>query len=365
MKEWLLSSFNCLGDVSSTSKATEDDIESTKRRSIKTNNPLPLDPRNLRQNDVICSRPAPKHSRNVPKHAHTIRTNMDSQTSDPSSQNDQSVQNGIDIKEAMSILSSRANDGGDVELRDEHQRDVPAKVVQERKDMGQTIDLDASGIQWTKMGQGQQGQGQGQCPCPPPAEDAVSAAAEADPDAQEKRKALEEQGKKNEAELRAKLDDMSVSELLKAAMSAQSERTLTYKTYDGGLDTVLSTGNITAYPGVVAAATASFAVLSDTINAIRKSLLEQHNRKDLDKLLGDLQRHEKEKLSTTAAWHLERIREKNEAAIVNGASASADTRVHNMLQEGVTTLRSKIEELVEAINETLEELRYAALEEEE
>ena len=291
---------------------------------------------------------------------------MDSQTIDLSSQEDQNgqiAQNGIDIKEAMSILSSRANDCGDVELRDEHQRDVPAKVVQERKDMGQTIDLDASDLQWTKMGQGQQGQGQ--CPCPPPAEDAVSAAAEADPDAQEKRKALEEQRKKNEAELRAKLDNMSVSELLKAAMSAQSERTLTYKTYDGGLDTVLSTGNITAYPGVVAAATASFAVLSDTINAIRKSLLEKHHRKDLDRLLGDLQRHEKEKLSTTAAWHLERIREKNEAAIVNGASTSADTRVHNMLQEGVTTLRSKIEELVEAINETLEELRYAALEEEE
>lgn len=291
---------------------------------------------------------------------------MDSQTTDPSSsqesQNGQSGQNGINIREAVSILSSRANDGGDVELRDEHQRDVPAKVVQERKDMGQTIDLDASDLQWTKMGQ--QGQ-QGQCPCPPPAEDAIGAAAEADPDAQEKRKALEEQRKKNEAELRAKLDDMTVSELLKAAMSAQSERTLAYKTYDGGLDTVLSTGNITAYPGVVAAATASFAVLSGTINAIRKSLLEKHHRKDLDKLLGDLQRHEKEKLSTTAAWHLERIREKNEAAIVNGTSASADTRVHNMLQEGVTTLRSKIEELVEAINETLEELRFAALEEEE
>ena len=292
---------------------------------------------------------------------------MDSQTNEPSSQEDQNAQtaqNGINIKEAMSILSSRANDGGDVELRDEHQREVPVKVVQERKDMGQTIDLDASDLQWTKMGQEGQ-QGQGQCPCPPPTEDAISAAAEADPDAQEKRKALEEQRKKNEAELRAKLDNMSVSQLLKAAMSAQSERTLTYKTYDGGLDTVLSTGNITAYPGVVAAATASFAVLSDTINAIRKTLLEKHNRKDLDRLLGDLQRHEKEKLSTTAAWHLERIREKNEAALVNGASASADTRVHNMLQEGVSTLRSKIEELVEAINETLEELRYAALEEEE
>lgn len=292
---------------------------------------------------------------------------MGSQKTEPTSQEDQNAQtaqNGINIKEAMSILSSRANDGGDVELRDEHQRDVPAKVVQERKDMGQTIDLDASDLQWTKMGQGGQ-QGQDQCPCPPPTEDAISAAAEADPDAQEKRRALEEQRKKNEADLRAKLDGMSVSQLLKAAMSAQSERTLTYKTYDGGLDTVLSTGNITAYPGVVAAATASFAVLSDTINAIRKTLLEKHNRKDLDRLLGDLQRHEKEKLSTTAAWHLERIREKNEAAIVNGASASADTRVHNMLQEGVSTLRSKIEELVEAINETLEELRYAALEEEE
>jgi len=251
-----------------------------------------------------------------------------------------------------------------VELRDEHQRDVPARVAQERKEMGQTIDLESSDLQWTNMGQAQ-------CPCPPPAEDAVSAAAEADPDAQQKRRALEERRKKNEAERRAKLDTMSVSELLRAALSAQSERTLTYKTYDGGLDTVLSTGNITAYPGVVAAATASFAVLSDTINAIRATLAEKHCRKDLDKLLGDLQRHEKEKLSTTAALHLERIREKNEAAIVgaavasSGASASADTRVQNMLQEGVTTLRSKVGELVEAINETLEEIRYAALEEEE
>ena len=303
----------------------------------------------------------------------TVTTKMDSQSSpaapsvSPVPAHAQSQgegkggQNGIDIKEAMSILSSRANDGGDVELRDEHQRGVPAKVAQERKEMGQTIDLDASNLQWTEMGQARQ-----QCPCPPPpAEDAASAAAAADPDAQQKRRALEEQRKKNEAERRSELDRMSVSELLRAATSAQSERTLAYKTYDGGLDTVLSTGNVTAYPGVVAAATASFAVLSDTINAIRTTLVEKHGRKDLDKILGDLQRHEKEKLSTTAALHLERIREKNEAAIVGAASASADTRVRNMLQEGVTTLRSKVEELVEAINETLEEIRYAILEEEE
>jgi len=268
----------------------------------------------------------------------------------------------------MSILSSRANDGGDVELRDEHQRDVPARVAQERRGMGQAIDLDASDLQWTRMGQGGGQQGPN-CPCPPPtaAEDAAFAAAAADPDAQEERRALEEQRKKKKAEIRARLDGLSVPELLKAAMSAQSERTLGYKTYDQGLETVLSTGNITAYPGVVAAATASFAVLSDTINAIRTTLAEKHSRQDLDKLLGDLQRHEKEKLSTTAAWHLERIREKNEAAIVNdnGASVSADTRVHSMLQEGVVTLRSKIDELVEAINETLEEIRYATLEEEE
>ena len=265
----------------------------------------------------------------------------------------------------MSILSSRANDGGDVELSDEHQRGLPAKVAQERKEMGQTIDLDASDLQWAQMGQAQQQRQQ--CPCPPPPaeEDAASASAAADPDAQQKRRALEQQRKKNEAERRSELDRMSVSELLRAATSAQSERTLAHKTYDGGLDTVLSTGNITAYPGVVAAATASFAVLSDTINAIRTTLVEKHGLKDLDKLLGDLQRHEKEKLSTTAALHLERIREKNEAAIAGAASASADTRVHNMLQEGVTTLRSKVEELVEAINETLEEIRYAILEEEE
>ena len=225
---------------------------------------------------------------------------------------------GIDIRSAMSILSSRAEDGGDKELRAEHLKDVPAKIVQERKAMGQSIDLESS-LQWTKMGStggGGGGSGGAICPCPPPEQDVVTAAAEADPEAQEQRRALEEQRKQNEAELRAKLDNMSVSELLRAVLSAQGERTVTYRTYDEGLDIVLSTGNITAYPGVVAAATASFSVLSDTINAIRTTLVEKHGRKDVGELIGDLQRSEKEKLSTTAALHLERIREKNEEAVV-------------------------------------------------
>mmetsp|Transcript_11742 Transcript_11742/g.25444 ORF Transcript_11742/g.25444 Transcript_11742/m.25444 type:complete len:296 (+) Transcript_11742:44-931(+) len=274
---------------------------------------------------------------------------------------------GIDIRSAMSILSSRAEDGGDKELRAEHQQDVPAKIVQERRAMGQSIDLESS-LQWTKMGPTGGGSGSGgvTCPCPPPEQDVITAAAEADPEAQEQRRALEEQGKQNEAELRAKLDNMSVSELLRAVLSAQGERTVTYKTYDGGLDTVLSTGNITAYPGVVAAATASFSVLSDTINAIRTTLVEKHGRKDVGKLIADLQRSEKEKLSTTAALHLERIREKNEEAVVMGSddTGAADSRVHNMLREGVATLRAKVQELVETINETLEDIRYAAVEEE-
>ena len=39
-------------------------------------------------------------------------------------------------------------DGGDRELRDEHRKAVPAKIIQERRAMGQSVDLEGS-ILWT------------------------------------------------------------------------------------------------------------------------------------------------------------------------------------------------------------------------
>jgi hypothetical protein len=115
---------------------------------------------------------------------------------------------------------------------------------------------------------------------------------------------------------------------------------------------------MTNYPYVCAAATSSFSVCSDTINIIQTVLADstQHNRQDLKQLIGTLQTHEKEKLSLTAALHLDRIR--------LSQHGGGDERILALLQEAVASLRAKIEACVEQINDALEEIRYAMVEEE-
>jgi hypothetical protein len=121
---------------------------------------------------------------------------------------------------------------------------------------------------------------------------------------------------------------------------------------------------MTSYPDTCAKATASFSVLSETIKRIQSILTENKKRDELAKLLKDLQAHEKEKLHLTAACHLERIRECNH----NGASsedAAADPQIGRLLKEGVQSLQQKIGACIEDVNEALEEVRCAMLEEDE
>lgn len=123
-----------------------------------------------------------------------------------------------------------------------------------------------------------------------------------------------------------------------------------------GLDTVLQTGNMTEYPNICARATASFSVLSDTINSIASILSENRKRPDLAKLLTQLQKDEREKLNLTAALHLERIRERN-------AQVQGDERTAQLLHDGVASLTNKLANCIDAINETLEEIRYTLADE--
>jgi hypothetical protein len=131
------------------------------------------------------------------------------------------------------------------------------------------------------------------------------------------------------------------------------------------MNQVLESGNMTAYMTSCAHATAAFSVLSETIIAIRKTLVETHKRRDLETLLTNLQKHEKEKLNLTAALHLERIREQNENINIGIVEGGADKRISNLLSQGVKSLREKVASCVEEINESLEEIRYALLEEED
>lgn len=122
---------------------------------------------------------------------------------------------------------------------------------------------------------------------------------------------------------------------------------------------ILATSNLTNYPAICAKATASFSILSESVKAIQDVLLqEKHgNRKDLVTIVSALQTQEREKLNVTAALHLEKIREQNEVS-------RGDERASDLLKEGVVTLSKRVTACVMAINELLEEIRYAMAEEE-
>jgi hypothetical protein len=121
--------------------------------------------------------------------------------------------------------------------------------------------------------------------------------------------------------------------------------------------TVLQTGNVTSYPDTCSKATASFSVLSETIKTIQE-ILQSRKRTDLSKLIQQLQSYEKEKLQLTAAHHLERIRQQNQQQL-----EGEDARIEKLLKDGVTSLQQNIATCIENINEVLDELRCALLEE--
>jgi type II secretory pathway predicted ATPase ExeA len=106
---------------------------------------------------------------------------------------------------------------------------------------------------------------------------------------------------------------------------------------------------------VCAEVTASFSVVSETIIAVGKFLKEKHGRNDLSAVVARLQAGEKEKLSLTAALHLEKIRAQAQACIDKETLAS-DTRISSLLSQGISSLQQKIHATIEGINETLEEL---------
>lgn len=128
-----------------------------------------------------------------------------------------------------------------------------------------------------------------------------------------------------------------------------------------GISTILVSGNITNYPTLCAKVTASFSVLSDTINAV-KSTLEEHPKKrtDITSVITQLQKSEGEKLNLTAALHLEKLRLRNsqlELGEGSEAFSSSDERTIKLLKDGIQSLERKISTAVEKINEDLEELR--------
>lgn len=202
--------------------------------------------------------------------------------------------------------------------------------------------------------------------------------------------------------IRVQLQHMTFVELIQAVLQAQQDRVLTYKVFDSGLEKCLQVlssssdigigGGMALYPSTCAKATASFSVLSDTMNAIRDVLvvLPIHKNaftthattraktiKKVCRTIDSLQAQEKMKLNLTAALHLERLRA--ECSVLNDHCHSPaaqqqpllaqpppqEDQTAQLLQNGVRLLKKRVNQCEEQINGLLEELRYVSMEEQE
>ena len=156
--------------------------------------------------------------------------------------------------------------------------------------------------------------------------------------------------------------------------------------HDRGLEHVLDTGNTEYYPLVCADVTATFTVLSATINAIRSDLGHRmaESAKAIVGLINRLQRAEQTKLQLTAALHLERIRSQAQKQPTSNGCTNSDEideidneielqptdpslneqheRIASLLEDSIHTLQKKIALTIEEINDVLEELRYTTVE---
>ena len=269
-------------------------------------------------------------------------------------------QSGIDIRQALDILSSRPSN--DHTFRDG--KPPPHQL----KSMGQTIDLFATSSP-----------NQADFPHSPSEPTSQTRTTGSTDSTSGKRDAtsLEKRQK-----IRNSLKDHPFIGLLKMVLTAQEDRVRTYRLYDEALGKVLVSNRLTDYPPACVAATAAFSVLSDTVSAIREELSDRASKRN-DPLVAastsssvincirDLQESEREKLQLTAAYHLERIRANNlkglDSSNVHGHNADedeidVDVRELSMLKKGIAELRSRIETSRSNINSIIEDLRCALVE---
>jgi hypothetical protein len=138
------------------------------------------------------------------------------------------------------------------------------------------------------------------------------------------------------------------------------------------------------YPLVCADVTATFTVLSSTVNAIRSDLglRTLQSTHQIVELINRLQRAEQTKLQLTAALHLEKMRsqaqQQRSPSVSNGRMNNVEVdqpidssihsvneqqdRIASLLEDSIHTLQRKIALTIEEINEILEELRYTSVE---
>lgn len=240
--------------------------------------------------------------------------------------------------------------------------DLPYKKQQPQQNLGQVIDVGSALEDQDSL-------------------DERNVYVETDPVALQKKReqqATQEQARQRRDQLLTTIQSMPINEIISTIFQTQEERVRTYRFYDDGLEYVLKTGSIEKYPFLCADVTATFTVLSSTINAIRTNLNERNNTsmeqstKEVVVLINRLQLAEQTKLQLTAAIHLEQIRYKGvqlelqQLDHVNDDNIEEttiplqqqNTAVLSLLEDSMKTLRRKIASSMEEVNDVLEELRY-------
>jgi len=268
---------------------------------------------------------------------------------------------GIDVRDALTILSSRIphvhDDCGDKYTQEMEGSCCRGGADNEMKNMGQTIDLFAPSEPSVDLSQSSS----------PVDTNAITHA--------------------REKKLRESLVKLQIIDLLKIVLKCQEDRVKTYGSYDKALEIVLLSKQLTDYPPACLSATAAFFVLSDTIMAVRDEITtrienknivdsfplskdnnEQQFESSILQLIFDLQEREREKLQLTAAFHLEQIRANNVKQQQqhdddgNGNRGEGYQRELALLNKGLDDLRSRIETCKTNINDILEDLRCCLIE---
>ncbi len=263
----------------------------------------------------------------------------------PSGLPQEDSRSGIDVKQALDILSSR--------IPNDYTQKPPPSAC---KEMGQIIDMFAPSSDSPRP------------PSKPTTRDKMTNSTSS-----AKSVSPEEQRRK----IRDTLKGLPFVALLKTVLTAQEDRVRTYRLYDDALGKVLVTNRLTDYPPACVAATAAFAVLSNTVAAVRDELSGRaESRKDLStatsvsssviKSIGDLQELERQKLQLTAAYHLEQIRANNlkqsNSGNVEEEDIDVDTSELSLLNNGIANFRSQIETCRSEINFIIDDLRCALVE---
>jgi hypothetical protein len=249
-----------------------------------------------------------------------------------------STKKGISIEDALEILNSRAKAGGE----------KLEATSPELKKLGQTLDL-LNSQTWSRSNQKNDGTS---CDCiltqsENKSSDGLVFEPNEDTNVTEK-----------ESRVRKELAKQSSSSLFSTLFNLQNERVVAYQKFNAGLNEVLLSGNLTQYPSLCSSITATFAIISSSIRDIQSILEKRNESSEINQActaIKQLQICEREKLNLTAAWHLEKIREKNESF------DGGDEKVQQLLKQGANQLEAKIGVCIERINEVLDDIRCIAV----